>query len=111
MKEITDALTPEQQEALRNIYVIIVNGIYPIVKDNAPTADTLKVIARIDTGNVCVYTAEDFLKDKDGDFYVKGKDVDLILRKYTPAEVTRILDNSNSYELYIEAMVAIREEG
>lgn len=113
MKEITDVLTPEQQEVLRNIYYVSNNGICPFVADNAPTADTLKVlVGRNGSDGAVVCTAEDFLVDNDGDFHTKGNEVfPFIMREDVPEEVIQILDKSDNYELHLEAIGAAREDG
>lgn len=96
MKKIIEVLTPEQQEQLRNVYLISDSEMYPIVAENAPTADTLKVIAVNPDGEVCVYTAGDFRLDGANDFEYDKEDEDgcapYVYREAIPQEVIDVLD-------------------
>lgn len=97
MKKITEAFTPEQQELLKNVYIIInSSAMVPLVEGNEPTRENLQVIAKgFEDKEAVVLKAEDFqyYSEDEHDFkYYTGDFEDYVFRTCVPEEVATILD-------------------
>ncbi len=91
MKEFKDVLTPEQQEQLKNVYVLIDGMIESILPCNVPTADTLRIV---DFDWQLILTAEDFMKNEDGEFYYANEAVTYYIdADDIPEEVLKVLED------------------
>jgi len=104
MQKLTELLTTEQQEILKNVYIISNDVIIPLVDGNEPTRDTLKVIVGDTETGVVVLEAKDFEfwdeDEDDHDFrYYLGEVDYYVSRDETPMEVVNVLD-----DIILEAM-------
>lgn len=90
MKGMKDALTPEQQEQLKDVYVIVDDNMVAVMPDNEPTAETLKIF---DLDWQIKLTAEDF--ERDGSDFVyndEANNMAYICEDNMPDEVVEVLN-------------------
>lgn len=90
MEKLTDALTTELREQLKDVYVIVCDSMVAVIPDNEPTADTLKIV---DLDWKLSLTAEDF--QKDGEYFTYADDegfISYLDEDNMPEEVAKILN-------------------
>lgn len=89
MKKITDDITPELREQLKDLYIIIGSTMVTILPDNKPTVKTLKIY---DLDWQISLTAKDFGRDRN-EFTYEDEDgnKNYIDEDEMPEEVVKLL--------------------
>ncbi|MCI8352412.1 MAG: hypothetical protein HFJ58_02145 [Clostridia bacterium] len=91
MNEIKGIFTPEQEDALRNLYLAVDGELHPLVEGNHPTKDNVTIID-LRQGMKIAY---DFSWDGDDYFLYHCGEVGecgYLCRESMPKEVAEILD-------------------